>query len=404
MTRPPRPPRILVVAMAESVHTARWISAMQDDRWDVHLFPVTHRPLHVELRDVTVHGLVRRRRAELDPTVHQRGIPWLLPRGWVRFSRALERVPPMNPARRLARVIASLRPDLVHSLEMQHAAYLVLESRARVSSARFPPWIYSCWGSDLFFFGRRPEHEQRVRAVLAACDYLTTDCRRDVALAREFGFRGKALGIFPGPGGFDVRRMRAATPRIPASSRTVIAVKGTQDWAGRGMMALQAVRLSADLLLGHQVVVYSASEEVEAAAAALSAETGLAVSVLPQSPWMTIAEVMGRARVALAVNVSDGTPNAMLEAMIMGAFPVQSDTISTREWLRNGENGFLVPPEEPEAVAAALREALTNDALVDRAMATNERLTSACVGHDVVQPRIVRMYEEAARRAAKPER
>jgi glycosyltransferase involved in cell wall biosynthesis len=151
------------------------------------------------------------------------------------------------------------------------------------------------------------------------------------------------------------------------------------------------------------VVVYSASEEAAAAAAALSAETGLAVSVLPPSPWTTIADVMGRARVALAVNVTDGTPNTMLEAMIMGAFPVQSDTISTREWLRNGENGFLVPPEEPEAVAAALREALTNDALVDRAMAVNERLTEQ-VGRDVVQPRIVRMYEEAARQAPEPGR
>jgi len=394
--------RILAVAMAHSSHTARWLGSLSDQQWDVHLFPVEEVELHAELDHLTLHNLVRTRR-RTHQGLRQKGLPWPLPRGWWRASNAIERLPFARRATRLARLIERIRPDVVHSLEMQHAAYLVLESRARVTSARFPPWIYSCWGSDLFFFGRRPEHEQRVRAVLAACDYLTTDCRRDVALAREFGFRGEALGIFPGPGGFDVRRMRAATSRIPASSRTVIAVKGTQNWAGRGLTALRAVRLSADLLVGHEVVVYSASEEAAAAAAALSAETGLAVSVLPPSPWTTIADVMGRARVALAVNVTDGTPNTMLEAMIMGAFPVQSDTISTREWLRNGENGFLVPPEEPEAVAAALREALTNDALVDRAMAVNERLTEQ-VGRDVVQPRIVRMYEEAARQAPEPGR
>ncbi|MDQ3724194.1 MAG: hypothetical protein M3376_14280, partial [Actinomycetota bacterium] len=110
--------------MANSVHTARWIDQLGDEGWEVHLFPASALPAHVDLRHVTVYPAARRWRPELDRSVRQRGVPWPLPRGWARLERALERVPGANRAARLARVISSLRPDVVHSLEMQHAAYL----------------------------------------------------------------------------------------------------------------------------------------------------------------------------------------------------------------------------------------------------------------------------------------
>ncbi|MDQ3630429.1 MAG: hypothetical protein M3417_03955, partial [Actinomycetota bacterium] len=259
MRRRRRPPRILLVAMAESVHTARWISQLGQEGWDVHLFPVSTRPLHADLRQVTVHAPVRRPRPDLDRSVRQRGIRWPLPRGSVRLEWTLERVPRTNRAARLARVISSLRPDVVHSLEMQHAAYLTLESRRLLTGDRFPPWMYSCWGSDLFYFGRRAEHMERVQAVLAACDYLITDCERDRHLAPELGFRGTFLGVFPGPGGFHVERMRQLRSPAPASTRRVIALKGYHDdrWVGRALVALEAIhRLTAELT-EYEVVIYS---------------------------------------------------------------------------------------------------------------------------------------------------
>ena len=56
---------------------------------------------------------------------------------------------PADRAAQLACAIRRVRPDLVHWLEMQRAAYLTLEARQRFG-AGFPPWIYSCWGNDVF--------------------------------------------------------------------------------------------------------------------------------------------------------------------------------------------------------------------------------------------------------------
>lgn len=394
-------PRILLVAMANSVHTARWIDQLGDEGWDVHLFPVSARPAHVGLRHVTVYPAARRWRPELDRSVRQRGVPWPLPRGWARLERALERVPRANRAARLARVISSLRPDLVHSLEMQHGAYLTLESRHLLTGDHFPPWMYSCWGSDLFYFGRLADHRERIQAVLGACDYLITDCERDRHLASELGFRGTFLGIFPGPGGFHVERMRRLRIPATASARRVIALKGQHDdhWVGRALVALEAIRRLSAELTEYEVVIYSAEKNVRLAAEQIARTTGLRLSVLPESPPDEIVALMGRARIAVAVNTSDGTPNTMLEAMIMGALPIQSDTISTREWVTDGENGLLVVAEDPDDVERALRRALADDELVDRAGRLNERLTDERIAYPVVAPRVVEAYRRVLREA-----
>ena len=394
-----RRPRILLVAMANSVHTARWISQLADEGWDLHLFPVSHRPLHSDLRRITVHPPVRRPRPDLDHSVHQRGIRWPLPRGSVRLEWTLERMSRTNRAARLARVISRLRPDIVHSLEMQHSAYVTLESRRLLGGERFPPWIYSCWGSDLYYFGRQPEHVERVEAVLSACDYLITDCDRDRGLAAEHGFTGTFLGVFPGPGGFHVDRMRQMRCSAPASSRRVIALKGYHDdlWVGRALVALEAIHRLSTSLTEYEVVIYSAEDNVRHAADYISRTTGLRITVLPESPPDEIVALMGRARIAIGVNISDGIPNSMLEAMVMGALPIQSDTISTREWISDGENGLLVAPEDPDDVERALRRALADDGLVERAARLNEELTDARLAYPVVAPRVAELYRRVAR-------
>ena len=396
-----RPQRILLVAMAESVHTTRWISQLGQEGWDVHLFPVSARPAHVDLRHVTVHSAARRWRPDLDRSVRQRGVPWPLPRGWARFEWMLEQVPRTNRAARLARAISSLRPDLVHSLEMQHAGYLTLASRRLLTGDSFPPWMYSCWGSDLFYFARLPDHIERIQAVLTSCDYLITDCERDRHLASELGFRGTFLGIFPGPGGFHIERMRQLRSPGPASARRVIALKGHHDvhWVGRALVALEAIRRLGKKLAEYEVVIYSAEENVRHAADHIARTTGLRLSILPESVPDEIVALMGRARIAVAVNISDGTPNTMLEAMVMGALPIQSDTISTREWVTDGDNGLLVDPEDPDDVERALRRALGDDDLVDRADRLNERLTDARIAYPVVAPRVVEAYRLVLREA-----
>jgi glycosyltransferase involved in cell wall biosynthesis len=110
-------------------------------------------------------------------------------------------------------------------------------------------------------------------------------------------------------------------------------------------------------------------------------------------PHDDIIRLMGQARVALGLAISDGVPNAMLEAMTMGAFPIQSDTGATGEWIDSGRNGLMVQPEDVKGVEAALRKALSDDALVDSAAEINRHLTDERIDENVVRPKVLAAYE-----------
>ncbi len=386
-------PTILLVAIAGSIHATRWINQLEGLGWDLHLFPsLDWGTVHPEMRAVRVHQSVYGRRGP-EVQVPQSGfnvgshyLAWVL-------RRYLQLRHPAYRTWQLSRLIAKLKPDIIHSIEFQAAGYLVLEAKRQFGD-RFPPWIASIWGSDISLFGRVAAHRARIEQILAECDYFGSECERDIGLARARGLRGAVLPVLPAGGGFDLEAARALRSPEPASRRRVIMVKGYQTWAGRAMVALRALARCAELLRGYQVVVYSPSDDVKLAAELLGVDHGIDVRVLP--PALPHAEILGyhgRARVSIGLSIGDGPSVSMLEAMTMGSFPIQSDTSCACEWVVDGQSGLIVPPEDSEAVERALRAALTDDALVDRAMEANWAVVCDRLDQTTVRPRVVEMYE-----------
>ena len=81
----------------------------------------------------------------------------------------------------------------------------------------------------------------------------------------------------------------------------------------------------------------------------------------------------------------------------MGALPIQSDTESTAEWITDGVNGLLVPPEDVGAMELAIRRGLSDDALAGRAAEHNKALTRRRVDRSAVVPRTIALYERVLR-------
>ena len=80
----------------------------------------------------------------------------------------------------------------------------------------------------------------------------------------------------------------------------------------------------------------------------------------------------------------------------MGAWPIQSNTADTRGWIEDGVNGQTVPPEDPEFVAARLREILADDDRVDRAAAYNLELLRRRKDISIVKPELLAIYHRVA--------
>ncbi len=67
--------------------------------------------------------------------------------------------------------------------------------------------------------------------------------------------------------------------------------------------------------------------------------------------------------IAVLCSRSEGSPNAVLEYMSAGRAVVASAVGGTRELIEEGRNGFLVPPDDPEALATAIRRYLDDPPL-----------------------------------------
>lgn len=393
--------RVLIVAMANSIHTVRWISQIEDQGWDVHLFPSIDigMTVHPDLRNTTIHfPFYGQRRLPRSANSISLLIDIVAQRLTKRFFSIIKTSAFYRDyqARSLHKVIKDIKPDIIHTLEMQHAGYLLLDVKKRFGG-NFPPWIVTNWGSDIFLFGRLPEHEGKIRDVLANADYYSCECRRDVCLADAYGFKGQTLPVFPNTGGFDLPDVAGIRTPGPVSSRRAIMLKGYQHWAGRALVGLRALERCADMLKGYTVNIYSATPDVEIAAKLFERSTGISVNLIPRStPHRKILELHGTARISIGLSISDAISTSFLEALVMGAFPIQSWTACADEWIEDGRTGLLVPPEDPDVVEQAIRRALSDNELVDNAAAENWLTAQERLDYHFLKQQAIEVYSTVA--------
>lgn len=103
---------------------------------------------------------------------------------------------------------------------------------------------------------------------------------------------------------------------------------------------------------------------------------GIAASVefLGKIPHEDMPNLLRKTDIYVSTSLFDGTSVSLLEAMASGAFPIVTDIPSNREWISDGENGFLVPVDQEEYLAEKIVEAIRNEALIERSKERNVRL------------------------------
>ncbi|MBA4369089.1 MAG: hypothetical protein C0403_15785 [Desulfobacterium sp.] len=392
--------KLLLIGMADSIHVVKWINQINQEGWNIHLFPsIDICSVHPDMSGVTVHHSFywardNRKKANLN----FRGIPLPFYGLVLSFKGLLNRYIPNYRAAKLGRLIKKLKPDIIHSIEIQHAGYLTLEAM-KVYQQKLPPWIVTNYGSDIYLFGRLPEHKQKISEVLTTCDFYSCECKRDVELAKKMGFSGKILPVFPNSGGLDLKTISRFKQNGKTSDRRNITIKGYQGWAGRALVGLRALERCADILSGYEInIILLAPPEVIIAAALFQESTGITVNIIPEkSPHYDILKIHGSSRISIGLSISDAISTSLLEAMAMGSFPIQSWTACADEWIVDGETGFLVHPNDPETVEKAIRKALTDDELVNQAAIINNKVIEERLDVLILKNKAIEFYKEVAK-------
>ena len=118
------------------------------------------------------------------------------------------------------------------------------------------------------------------------------------------------------------------------------------------------------------------------------------VEVYPFLSHDDMLRLYGQARVAIGLSISDGISHGFMEAMIMGAFPIQSYTACVDEWAQDGVTSCFVDPEDPHNIAAAIRKVVSDDGLVDRAAEINMQVARERLDHSIIRPIVISMYNK----------
>jgi glycosyltransferase involved in cell wall biosynthesis len=374
-------PRILVIAMVNSIHTARWLSQFRDRNVDVVLFPSTPsrnlHPLIIELL-CSKDGMTLQIAPLMKKMAFPLGILDLLFANIFR-SFLLKKL-----------ILGRQKFNVIHALELQHAGYLLLKaSRAIPEPTRV---IISNWGSDIFWFQRFPRHRKKLESLMKIATHYSCECSRDVALALNLGFTGISFPVHPNAGMFSDATFRAAEKAHPPSSRRIVMIKGYTGFVGRSDIALQACRMAFETLRDFEIILYSSDVKSRRIARRLSDEKGLKITMYDKHELSheQMLSLFRNARIYIGISESDGISTSLLDAISSGCYPIQTNTSCANEWVADGATGSLVDFQDIHGIADAIENALKNDDLVDSASRVNirtakARLSSASIRRDINQ-------------------
>ena len=286
-------------------------------------------------------------------------------------------------------LILSIKPDIIHCFEMNLSGIPILSVLEKYSSIKL---IYSSWGSDMYDFKSFGLTTHQVSRFLYRTDYLITDCHRDYQLALSYGFANIFLGVFPGNGGIQIAEETITSTR----SRNVILVKGYDDGVGKASVVLHSLeQLPQSILSLYEIIVFSAEASLLQIIKKSTILSQLNIQFFPRNQHIKneeILKIMGKSVIYIGNSISDGMP--LLEAMGMGAFPIQSNPgKATEEVIADGKNGFLIEnPLDVQQITNLIEVALKDEVLRKSAQEYNVAFINENYNRVVLQPKIVALY------------
>jgi len=391
---------ILFVGMPFSIHTARWISLVNDLGWDVHFFSSFQYAKAIpELENIVFHDYPYNIQESANPKLKYKTFTntnFLLPdnkhlKKWMgRIYRLLGLQNEYSES--FEKLVQKLNPDIIHSHETQHAGYLVSEYYSKLKDKKKPIWIHSTYGIDIDYFQHFSNHKERIKTLFNQINIFLYEGKRDLYYAENLGFKGRAYN-FPSAGGGYKTDLFEKYNLMPPSKRKIILVKGYQDNVRRGLCAIRAVVRCADILQDYDVYVYSCAKVVSEYIEYVNSKYKLNIKIHTETNYENWVRTLCSARVTITTNLSDGLP--IFDSMLAGAFHIQSDTSMADEWIVNGVNGFIVPAEDPEIIEIALRKALEDDKLVDSAATKNFKKVKESLDFEIVKKKAIKIYNDA---------
>ncbi len=286
---------------------------------------------------------------------------------------------------RLIRLCRLLRPDVLH-LHSSKAGFLG-RIGARLAGCPIVVFTPHCWSFQSEGPGRRRDLYVRLeRFASRFCDMTVAVSQREADEAVELGVVGSTRitvihnGVEPPADG-------ALPPDVAAiadEARACIVSVGRLDEQKGYSYLVEAMALLKKEQPNAVLIVAGDGPHMEELRAR-AASRGLDGSVHFVGELQNVGPLLRRACLFALSSLWEGLPYTILEAMAAGLAVVATDVGGCAELVADGETGRLVPPKDPDALAAALLWILRDESrcaamgAAGEARAAREFSLKACV-------------------------
>jgi glycosyltransferase involved in cell wall biosynthesis len=234
-----------------------------------------------------------------------------------------------------------------------------------------------------------PRHRALGRFMGQLVDATLTNCERarQALLAAEGGPPAKIVVL---ENGVDYDRF-AAVPPPPIVPISVGALANLRPVKGIDLFIRAAARLVRDY---PQLRFRVAGDGPERCALQrLIKDCGLQERFALSGAVADVPAFLGSLDVVVAPSRAEGMSNAILEAMAAARPIVVTDVGANRRLLKDGELGAIVPPEDPEALAAGVAQLLDNFAAAQRTAQAAQRHAASRYSREGMRQRFEQFYE-----------
>jgi glycosyltransferase involved in cell wall biosynthesis len=262
----------------------------------------------------------------------------------------------------LQRLTRTIRPDLIHAGPIQTCAFLAVLSG-------FRPVLTMSWGFDLMEDVHRSRWMERItRYVLRRSTFFTSDAQVTREKAVAYGMDPQRTMVFPW--GVDLSHFTPKKWPDAGEAFTLFCNRSWEPRYGVDVLARAFVEVAAEhpqvnlLLLGGGSQAQSIQRILREGGVWQRVTMPGQVSQRDLPRWYHLADLY------ISPSHVDGSSVSLMEAMACGLPCLVSDIPANREWVQEGENGWLFPDGQAHALAEKIRAAIAqreNLPLVGRA-------------------------------------
>ena len=332
---------ICFLGTAESIHTLKWAIFFSKKGHNVHLISYDSLLHGYNLGNIKLYFLKKKIPIDIWP-----------------FNTLLNM--PFNLLK-VKKIIQEIKPDIIH-------AHYVTSYGTLASLLKFHPLVITAWGSDILITPKEfSPSKLGIKYALSRADLITCDAEHMKEAMMKFAINPNKIKIINfgidtkifNRGGKDEKlkeKLGALKYKIVISLRSLGPLSDIETLIKSAPIVLKEIPETKFIIIGRGFQ----KKELKK----LSEDLGIKdnIEFLSWVPNNELPEYLRIADVYVSTSLSDGGIAASTaEAMACELPVVITDVADNKRWVRNGENGFLIPVKATQILAEKIIFLLRNE-------------------------------------------